>query len=112
MPYNLKHRETGEFMYDSRQNRLEFADLREAAKHFSDPEAQEHVFRWEAVEVVKPLPTETGLYVHSEDTEDLPINIYARNPAGQWYNIGPDGWERRESDSIPRDLVRLVPENS
>lgn len=113
MPYNLKHRETGNLASGSHAP-IEFDTPLEAAQGLIALFGAGSVFDFELVEVVKPLPTESGYYASADDIarHSVPVNLYSHNVAHQWSILGPDGWTRRTPDTLPQDLVRLVPENS
>lgn len=109
MPYNLKNRETGELAVNGAQNSQvrEWDTIQNAASwlvSLGDPAA---VFEWEAVEVVKALPTDVGIYAERGDHGEIPVNLYCFNYSGTWAVLGPNGWQERRAFTIPRDLVRL-----
>lgn len=114
MPYNLKHRETGELAVNGARNSQvrEWDTIKDAANWLLSHGDPAQVFEWEAVEAPKPLPTTVGLYVSDADgnRDEVPVNLYALNWARQWTVLGPEGWERRVPSTLPSDLVRLVPE--
>lgn len=115
MPYNLKHRETGQlFINPINSQPQEWESIKDAAQWVIHQGKSADIFNWEAVEVVKPLPIIPGLYVSDKDgnRDNIPVNLYSLSWHGVWGVLGPEGWIVREPNTIPRGLVRLVPENS
>lgn len=111
MPYNLKHRETGNLASGS-QAPIEFDTPLEAAQGLIALFGAGSVFDFELVEVVKPLPTDVGIYAKRGDHGEIPVNLYCFNYSGTWAVLGPNGWQERRASTIPHDLVRLHAPNA